>query len=49
MTRSLVQKLTLAFLLVALTAALLVALIIRLNSPTQLNSLIIGNCSAPEG
>ncbi|HEY3341431.1 MAG TPA: ATP-binding protein [Anaerolineae bacterium] len=41
MTRSLIQKLTLAFLLVALTAALLVALIIRLNSPTQLDSLII--------
>jgi signal transduction histidine kinase len=41
MARSLRQKLTLAFLLVAVTAVLLVTLIIRLSSPGQLDSLII--------
>jgi signal transduction histidine kinase len=41
MIRSLAQKLTLAFLLVALTAAVLVTFIIRLNIPAQLNRLII--------
>lgn len=41
MPRSLAQKLTLAFLLVAVTAVLLVTLIIRLSSPGQLDSLII--------
>lgn len=41
MSRSLSWKLTLAFLLVALTVALLVGLFLRLTSPAQLNRLIV--------
>ena len=41
MPRSLAWKLTLAFLLVALTVALLVGVFIRLSSPDQLNRLIV--------
>ena len=39
--RSLAGKLTLAFLLVALTVALLVAVFLRLNSANQLNQLVV--------